>query len=221
MHPPALRLLLASAFALAAIRAAAAEKPAPAGDGAPVAGSCLIVDYAVKNGDGYTWYYCPTYRVFVRPGQRWITNFDTGIETRILEKDRKVRTLPISVKQEQRRAETANQSAPSFTATGKTEVIAGVPAEEYLVALTLGGNPREFRQWMAKDLPTPGRDKALASDPDRETALKAPRGVFLRDEERHATSVRKGEPPASVLAIPADYAKQHWSKEKDDWVDGE
>ena len=104
-RPDALRLLLVSAFAVAASRAAAVE-PAPAGDGAPVAGSCLIVDYSVKAGDGYTWYYCPSFRVFVRPGQRWITNFDTGIETRVLEKDRKVRPMPISVKREQRRAET-------------------------------------------------------------------------------------------------------------------
>ena len=221
-RPGAAPLLLVSALALAAIPAAATESaaPPPAKD-ALGTGSCVIVDYTVKSGDGYTWYYCPSSRVFVRPGQRWITNFDTGVETRVLDQEKKVRTLPISVKQEQRRTENANQSAPTFEATGKTEVIAGITAEEYLVKLTLYDKPREVRQWIAKDLQTPGRDKALASDPDKETALKAPKGVFLRDDDRQATSVRKGEPPASVLEIPADYAKQHWSKEKNDWVDGE
>jgi hypothetical protein len=221
-HRDTTRLLLVSAFALAATRAAAAEnKTAPPANGAPGAGSCVIVDYTVKVGDGYTWYYCPSSRVLVRPGQRWITNFDTGIETRVMENDRKVRTLPLSVKQEQRRAETARQSAPSFTATGKTDVIAGVTAEEYLVKLTLDGQPREIHQWLAKDLPTPGRDKSIAWDPDKEASRNTPPGVFLRADDRDATSVRKGEPPASVLAIPADYQKQHWSTEKNGWVDGE
>jgi hypothetical protein len=224
VHPGSTRLLLLSAFALAAAtRAVATETAAPPSTGVQGDGSCVIVEYSsVKpGGAGYTWYYCPSMRVYVRPGQRWITNFDTGIETRVLEMDRKVRTLPLSVKYEQRRAENARQSGLSFAATGKTEVIAGVPAEEYLVKLTFDGKPREVRQWVAKELPTPGRDKALASDPDKETALKAPGGVFLRGPDAQATSVRKGEPPESVLAIPADYAKQHWSKEKDDWVDGQ
>jgi len=219
-HLGASRLLLVTVFALAATPAAATEGAAPPSTGALGDGSCVIIDYTSKGGKAYTWYYCPSLRIFVRADQRWITNFDTGIETRVMVTDRKVRTLPLSVKYEQRRTETARQSAPFFEATGKTEVIAGVTAEEYLVKLTIDGQPREVRQWLAKDLPTPGRDKALASDPDKETALKAPRGAFLRDDERQATSVRKGEPPESVLAIPADYAKQHWSKEKNDWVDG-
>ena len=214
-------LLLVIAFASAATPVAATEPAAPPSAGAPGDGSCVIVDYTAKVGPAYTWYYCPSLRVFVRDDQRWITNFDTGVETRVMDKDRKVRTLPLSVKYEQRRVETSRQSAPSFEATGKTEIIAGITAEEYLVKLTLDEKPREVRQWIAKDLPTPGRDKALASDPDKETALKAPRGVFLRDDTREAKSVRKGEPPESVLAIPADYAKQHWSKDKNDWVDGE
>jgi hypothetical protein len=217
LGPPQLLLLTVIAFASSA---ATTENPAPPSNDVAGSGSCVIVEYTAKAAPGYTWYYCPEMRVFVRQDQRWITNFDTGIETRVIDKDRKVRTLPLSVKYEQRRAETAKQSAPSFEATGKTEVIAGVTAEEYLVKLTLDGKPREVHQWIAKDLPVPGRDKALASDPDKETALKAPRGVFLRDDDRQATSVRKGEPPESVLAIPADYAKQHWSKEKKDWVDG-
>jgi len=221
-RPGAAPLLLVSALALAATPASATEGAAP-----PVTtdtlgtGSCLIVDYSVKTGDGYTWYYCPSSRVFVRPGQRWITDFDSGIETRVLDQEKKVRTIPLSVKLEQRRAEVARQSATSFEATGKTEVIAGVPAEEYLVKVTIEGQPSEVRQWVAKDLPTPGRDRVLAMDPDKDTASKAPQGAFLRDDARQATSVRKGEPPASILAIPADYAKQHWSTETKAWVDGQ
>ena len=220
-HPGAPLLFLVIALASAATPAAATETAAQPSTAATGDGSCVIVEYTSKAGPAYTWYYCPSLRVFVRSDQRWITNFDAGVETRVMDKDRKVRTLPLSVKYEQRRVETSRQSAPSFEATGKTEVIAGITAEEYLVKLTLDGQPREVRQWIAKDLPTPGRDKALAADPDKETALKAPRGVFLRDDDRQATSVRKGEPPDSVLAIPADYAKQHWSKDKNDWVDGE
>jgi hypothetical protein len=219
-HLGAPLLLLLSVVALATTRAAATESAAPPATSVPGEGSCIIVDYSPKVGAGYTWYYCPSSRVFVRPGQRWITNLDTGIETRVIEKDQKVRTLTLSEKYEQRRGEIARQSAPSFEPTGKTDVIAGVAAEEYLVKLTIDGQPMEVRQWIAKDLPPPGRDKVLASDPDKEKALKAPPGIFLRGDDRWATSVRKGEPPESVLAIPADYAKQHWSKEKNDWVDG-
>jgi hypothetical protein len=214
------RLLVVSVFALAATRAGAIEKAAPPSNGVPGAGSCLIVDYAPKPGDPYTWYYCPSSRVFVRPGQRWIMNLDTGVETRVLEQERKVRTLPLGVKQAQQRATTGQDSAPSFTATGKTDVIAGVTAEEYLVKLTFGGQPREAHQWFAKDLRTPGQDKAMSWNIDKEKARNVPRGVFLRDDDREATSVRKGEPPKAVLAIPADYAKQRWSKWKDGWVDG-
>jgi hypothetical protein len=202
-------------------QAAAVEQAAPSSKAAPAAGSCVIVDYAPKRGDGYTWYYCPSSRVFIRPGQRWLTNLDTGVETRVLEQERKVRTLPLSVKQEQQRAATGQASAPSFKATGKTDVIAGVTAEEYLVKVTLGGQPKELHQWFAKDLRTPGQDKSIAWNIDKATPRNVPPGVFLRDDDREATSVRKGEPPASALAIPADYEKQHWSKEKDGWVDGE
>jgi len=216
-------LLLVSAFALAATRVTAAEKAAPPAGGVPGSGSCVIVEYTVKSADpgSYTWYYCPSSRVFVRPDQRWITDFDTGIETRVMDKERKVRTLPISVKQEQRRADIDRRSALSMTATGKTEVIAGVTAEEYLVKFTYDGRPTELRQWFAKGLPTPGRDKSAASDIDKEMARVVPPGVLLRTDDREATSVRKGEPPAAALAIPADYEKQQWSAEKKGWVDGQ
>jgi hypothetical protein len=215
------RLLLVSAFALAATRAAAVENAAPPGNGVPGSGSCLIVDYTPKHDAGYTWYYCPSSRVFIRPGQRWVTNLDNGVETRVLEQERKVRTLPLSVKQEQQRTATGQDSAPSFTATGKTDVVAGVTAEEYIVKVNFGGQPREVHQWFAKDLRAPGQDKAMAWAIDKDTTRKVPPGVFLRDDDRDATSIRKGEPPAAVLAIPADYEKQHWSKEKNGWVDGE
>jgi len=220
-HLPTLRFIVISTFALAATRAPAIEKAAPPSNDASRTGSCVIVDYTPKKGDGYTWYYCPSSRIFIRPGHRWITNFDTGMEMRVMDADRKVRTLPISVQHEQRRTETGQQSAPSFTTTGKTDVIAGITAEEYLVTVTVGGTPRAIRQWFAKDLPTPGREKAMAAAPDKDATRNNPSGVFLRDDDREATSVRKGEPPASVLAIPADYAKQHWSTEKKGWVDGE
>jgi hypothetical protein len=215
------RLLLVSAFALAATPALAVEKPAPSSKDGSGAGSCVIVDYAPKMGVAYTWYYCPSSRIFIRPGQRWITNFDTGMETRVIDADRKVRTLPISVQHEQRRAETGQKSAPTFKPTGNTEEIAGITAEEYQVIVNVGGDPKEIHQWFAKDLPTPGREKAMAAAPDKTAIRNNPSGVFLRDDDRTATSVRKGEPPASVLAIPTDYAKQHWSTEKNGWVDGE
>ncbi len=221
-HRDTVRLLLASAFALAATHASATDNATPPSDATLGAGSCVIVEYQVKSGDpGYTWYYCPSSRVFIRPGQRWITNFDTGIETRVVDQDRKVQTLPLSAKREQQRAEMARRSAPSFTATGKTDVIAGVTADEYLLQLTYDGAPMEIHQWYAKDLPTPGREKSAAAELDKELPSNTPPGVFLRPNDREATSVHKGEPPASVLAIPADYQKQHWSTEKKDWVDGE
>ena len=213
------KLLLACAFALAATRAAAAENATPPGDGVPGTGSCLIVDYTPKAGDGYTWFYCPSSRVFVAPGQRWIMNLDTGVETRVLEQERKVRTLPLGVKQAQHRANTGQDSAPTFKATGKTDVIAGVTAEEYVVEFVFGGMPREMRQWFAKDLRTPGQDKAMKWTVDK-TKRDVPPGLFLRDDDRQATSVRKGEPSAELLAIPAKYRKQRWSTKKNDWVDG-
>jgi len=219
-HRP-LRYIVVGIFALAATRAPAVEKAAPPSENALGTGSCVIVDYTPKTGDAYTWYYCPSSRIFIRPGQRWITNFDTGTETRVMEADRKVRTLPISVQHQQRRAETGQHNAPSFATTGKTEVIAGIAAEEYLVTVTMGGTPREIHQWFAKDLPTPGREKAMAAAPDKYAIRNNPAGVFLRDDDREATRVRKGDPLASVLAVPADYAKQHWSTEKNGWVDGE
>jgi len=213
--------MVVSAFALAATRAPAMEKAARPGNDASGTGSCLIVEYKPQTGDPYTWYYCPSSRVFISPGDRRITNFDSGIETQVMDADRKVRTMPISVRHERRRTETGQQNAPSFTATGKTEVIAGIEAEEYLVKVKVSGMTREVRQWFAKDLPTPGREKAMAAAPDKDAARNNPPGVFLRDADREATNVRKGEPPASVLAIPADYTKQHWSAEKKDWVDGD
>jgi hypothetical protein len=216
-----LRFIVVGIFALAATRAPAVEKAGPPSEDASGTGSCVIVDYTPKTGEAYTWYYCPSSRIFIRPGHRWITNFDTGTETRVMEADRKVRTLPISVQHEQRRTATGQQSAPSFATTGKTEVIAGIAAEEYLVTVTIGGTPREIHQWFAKDLPTPGREKAMAAAPDQYAIRNNPAGVFLRDDDREATSVRKGDPPASLLAIPADYAKEHWSTEKNGWVDGE
>ena len=220
-HRSALRFIVVGIFAFAAMRANAIEKAAPPGNGVSGTGSCVIVDYTPKTGDAYTWYYCPSSRVFIRPGQRSITNFDTGMETQVTDADRKVRTLPISVQHEQRRTAAGQHSAPSFTTTGKTAVISGIAAEEYLVTVTVSGAPREIRQWFAKDLPTPGREKAMAAAPDKYAIRNNPPGVFLRDDDREATSVRKGEPPASILAIPADYQKQHWSKEKNGWVDGE
>jgi hypothetical protein len=219
-HLP-LRFVVLGIVALAATRAPAVDKSAPPSADAPGTGSCVIVDYTPKTGDAYTWYYCPSSRIFIRPGHRWITNLDAGTETRVMEADRKVRTLPISVQHEQRRAETGQQSAPSFASTGKTDVIAGIAAEEYLVTVTMGGATREIHQWFAKDLPTPGREKAIAAAPDKDAIRNNPAGVFLRDDNREATSVRKGDPPASLLAIPADYAKEHWSTEKNGWVDGE
>jgi hypothetical protein len=220
-HLRPVRFILVSTFVLAAARAPAVEKAAPPSKDGSGTGSCVIVDYTPKTGEAYTWYYCPSSRIFIRPGHRWITNFDTGMETRVMDADRKVRTLPISVQHEQRRTETGQQSAPTFAATGKTEDIAGIPAEEYRVIVNVGGTPREIRQWFAKDLPTPGREKAMAAAPDKYAIRNNPAGVFLRDDDRAATSVRKGEPPASVLAIPADYTKEHWSTEKNGWVDGE
>jgi hypothetical protein len=219
-HRSALRFIVVGIFALAAMRATAIEKAAPPGNDVSGTGSCVIVDYTPKTGDAYTWYYCPSSRVFIQPGHRSITNFDTGMVTQVMDADRKVRTLPISVQHEQRRTETGQQSAPSFTTTGKTDVIAGIAAEEYLVTVRVAGAPREIRQWFAKDLPTPGREKAMAAAPDKDATRNNPPGVFLRDEDREATSVRKGEPAASILAIPADYQKQHWSKKKNGWVDG-
>ena len=213
--------MVVSTFALAATRAPAIEKAARPGNDASGTSSCLIVEYKPQTGDPYTWYYCPSSRVFISPGDRRITNFDSGIETQVMDADRKVRTMPISVQHERRRTETGQQNAPSFTATGKTEVIAGIEAEEYLVKVKVSGMTREVRQWFAKDLPTPGREKAMAAAPDKDAARNNPPGVFLRDADREATNVRKGEPPASVLAIPADYTKQHWSAEKKDWVDGD
>ena len=215
------RFIVVSIFALAPMRATAIEKAAPPGNDVSGTGSCVIVDYTPKTGDAYTWYYCPSSRVFIRPGHRSITNFDTGMETQVVDADRKVRTLPISVQHAQRRTESGQQSAPSFTTTGKTAVIAGITAEEYLVTVSVAGAPRQIHQWFAKDLPTPGREKAMAAAPDKYAIRNNPTGVFLRDDDREATSVRKGEPPASSLAIPADYQKQHWSTEKNGWVDGE
>ena len=215
------QLLLLTVIAFAASSAAATENPAPPSNDVAGSGSCVIVEYTAKAAPGYTWYYCPEMRVFVRQDQRWITNFDTGTETRVMEADRKVRTLPISVQHQQRRAETGQHNAPSFATTGKTEVIAGIAAEEYLVTVTMGGTPREIHQWFAKDLPTPGREKAMAAAPDKYAIRNNPAGVFLRDDDREATRIRKGDPSASVLAVPADYAKQHWSTEKNGWVDGE
>src|SRR5262249_6864126 len=117
-HLGALRILLLTVVALAATQAVAVEKAAPPPGDIPGKGSCLIVDYTPKRGDGYTWYYCPSSRVFVRPGQRWLIDLDKGVETRVLEEERKVRALPLSVKQEQQRAQTGQQSPPSFSSTG-------------------------------------------------------------------------------------------------------
>jgi hypothetical protein len=220
-HLSHLRFIVVGSLVLAATRTPAVEKAAPPGKDASGTGSCVIVEYKSKTGDPYTWYYCPSSRVFIRPGQRWITNLDTGMETRVMDADRQVRTSAISVQHEQRRTDTGQQGPPSFTTTGRTDVIAGITAKEYLVKVTVSGRPREIRQWFAKDLPTPGRKKAMAAAPDKDKARNNPSGVFLRDDDREATSVRKGEPPASILAIPADYTKQHWSAEKKGWVDGE
>src|SRR5512147_1429189 len=110
-HRSALRFIVVSVFALAAMRANAIEKTAPPGNDVSGTGSCVIVDYTPKTGDAYTWYYCPSSRVFIRPGQRSITNFDTGMETQVTDADRKVRTLPISVQHEQRRTAAGQNSA--------------------------------------------------------------------------------------------------------------
>jgi hypothetical protein len=204
--------LLTLGIVLAAAATCGAEPESK--DAAATTGDCVIVDYKSSTGGTYTWYYCPSSRIFVKAEERRITDFDTGIETRVSNEDRKVRTLPLRVPQEARRADLRRRESASIAPTGKTDTIAGVRAVEYLFRFTYGGRSTESRSWFAADVPVPGRDKALATDADTELAPQRPSGVLLRAENAEATSVRRGTPPASVLAIPADYEKLRWSDEK-------
>ena len=209
--------LLAIGLLFAVVVNCPAETKGKRVEGGRNASDCVIVEYKNSKGGAYTWYYCPSSRIFVQPNERWITNFDTGIETRVLDKDRKVQKLPISVKQEWRRPELARRKSVSITPTGKTDVIAGVAAREYLFQFTYDAQQVEVGQWFATDMPVPGRDKAIASDIDTDLAPRIPPGIFLRSDGREATSVRRGTPPETVLQIPADYQKVHWSAEKNGW----